>query len=50
MNSFIVISSNQKALEEEIQKRLDKANINNFDVLTIESEKAIGIEEVRFIQ
>lgn len=50
MQSFLIISKNKKLREEYLSALFKEYKIGKFDVYTLISEKAIGIEEVRILQ
>lgn len=50
MQSFLIISKDKKLLDEQANNLCQEYKVDPLDVYTVESEKAIGIEDIRTIQ
>lgn len=47
MQSFIIISKNREKLREFVKKMADEKKISKFDIYTYETEKSVGIGDIR---
>lgn len=50
MQSLLLVSEDKKKREGYLKNLYKEFKINNFDIYTVESEKSIGIEEIRIFQ